>query len=98
MDKASTTVLENLGEYHFESDAARKQVLDFIGDFPFLSPLLAEAPGFIEKYFPTSKLSLKKFIDPEAADKSHLVIFISSNYAPKETLEKLDQLDDEWWL
>jgi hypothetical protein len=98
MDKAGTLVLDNLGEYQFESEAVRKQVLNFVGEHPFLRPLLVEAPGFIEKYFSGSKLFLKVFTDPEAVGKHHLVIFIATKYGSKETLERLDQLDEAWWL
>lgn len=76
----------------------REKVLELIDGNAFLVPLLAEAYSAITKCFPHVQLFLSTFSDPEGLDEERLVIFIASNFTPEETLKKLDQLDDDWWL
>ncbi len=64
-----------------------------------LISLLLESAAEIAKYFPDEKLILGVFEDIEAITPPfyHLLILIPTKYTPKETLSKLNQLDD-WWI
>jgi hypothetical protein len=76
----------------------RYQVLGFIEKNSFLVPLLLEAPGKIKKFFPNSPLFLKLVADPEEINQVELVIFIGTNHNSDEAFNKLDQLEEDWWL
>lgn len=47
---------------------------------------------------PHSPLFLEVFTDSEAVNESQLVIFIATNLTPDKAVERLDQLDEDWWL
>jgi hypothetical protein len=75
------------------------EVTGFLEAHPFLVPLLVEAHGKIDEYFgPQSDVVLEVVTDPEADDDRELFAFIQTHFPPEETLQKLDRLDQEWWL
>lgn len=76
----------------------RAEVIWFLEKYPFLVSLLLEAYDKIGKYFPHSPLFLEVFTDSEAVNESQLVIFIATNLTPDKAVERLDQLDEDWWL
>jgi hypothetical protein len=75
----------------------RDQVASFISNNLFLNPLLNEAHSRIKGYFPGASLFLESFSQPEAPEESYLTIFINPALKAKEAIQKLDQLDAEWW-
>ncbi|MCI0692184.1 hypothetical protein L0337_09300 [candidate division KSB1 bacterium] len=53
----------------------------------------------IGNYFgPQPEVVLEVVADPEADDDRELFTFIRTSLPPQEALEKLDQLDENWWL
>lgn len=74
------------------------EVLDFLQKYPFLVPVLLEAPEKIQPYFPSARLFLELFQVPEAPDNSHLIISVSTDLAVEEAIETLHQLDGAWLL
>jgi len=82
---------------HFEFRKL-EEVSEFLLENPFLLGLLPEALTHIAQFFPSPKLSLEIFTNPETVNDQHLTIFITSTYSPPETLEKLNSLEDSWWL
>ena len=77
----------------------REEVLQFLDRYSFLVPLLFEAYSEIENYFELyPQVFLEVFTDPEAIDDRQLVAFIRTNLTPNEVLNRLDWLDEEWWL
>lgn len=72
------------------------KVTRFLEQYPFLIPLLLEAPEQIRIYFPGSPLFLQYLPDPEI-DYPLLVLYVGTNLEPEEAVERLDQLDD-WWV
>lgn len=91
--EASINELEQL--YTFRKP---EQVFEFITRHPELVPLLMEAHSKIGQHFPGAELFLRMFNDPETTNNANLLILIGSKYDSKETLKRLDQLDDDWWL
>ncbi len=76
-----------------------QQVSSFLQAHSFLVPLLFEASSHIEQHFRSNQqVFLQVVTDPEAADDRELFIFIGTNLQPDDALDKLDLLDDEWWL
>lgn len=73
------------------------EVSEFLSSNIFLIPLIEEAYRKIREYFPQTELILEVLYDPEA-DNKELVIFIHTNLPPDEALNKLEQLDKNWWL
>lgn len=76
----------------------RTEVLAFLDKYPFLVPILLEAPEKICYYFPDSQLFLEVVPDAEIIDWIQLVLSILINIDPYEAVNKLHQLDLEWWL
>ena len=78
----------------------RKQpdVLQFIEKYPFLLPVLLEAPDKIHNYFPNAQLFLQVVSDPEIIDYIKLVLSICMNFDPYEAMDREDVLRKDWWL
>src|SRR5689334_17191798 len=75
-----------------------REVHAFLQKYPFLLPFLVEAHANIQRYFPSSPVTLKAVTDPEDAGNSQLVAYISTGEDPGDVFEKLQQLDAQWWL
>lgn len=77
----------------------RTEVIQFIEEHPSLAPLLLEAYGKIADLFgPYPHIFLEIITDPEAAESRQLVAFISTILPPNSALDRLMQLDEDWWL
>lgn len=76
----------------------QEDVIAFIKVYPFVINFLFEAEDKIHSYFPESELFLRMFNNPEAMDDTYLLIQIRTTFSPKETLQRFNQLEDEWWL
>ena len=74
------------------------KVTNFIKSDPQLEEILLEASSQISTYFPEAKPVLKYFIDQETVGESNIIISIPTIYSPQETSDRLDQLEDNWWL
>ena len=74
-------------------------ILEFIDSHPFLESLLLETYRAVSKHFgPSPRIALELMHDPEVPDASELIAFIQTHLSPDEVLEKLDQLEEDWWL
>ncbi|OCQ97962.1 hypothetical protein BCD67_02200 [Oscillatoriales cyanobacterium USR001] len=78
----------------------RLDVLQFLDNHPFLVPVLLEAPDNISDYFPGDPLFLEVVIDPESTspDDDTMFIIIASDVDPDDSIDRLWQLDENWWL
>ncbi|MEB3179946.1 MAG: hypothetical protein VKL59_13045 [Nostocaceae cyanobacterium] len=76
---------------------SRSEVLEFINKYPFLLPVLLEAPEKIRQYFPDSQLFLEVDTDAEIPDWVHLVLSILMNLEPDEAVDRLHELDKDWF-
>jgi hypothetical protein len=75
------------------------EVFEFLEDKPSLISLVLEAHERIRDYFESSKeLVLEVITDPEATEDYELVIFVRTNLSPDDAFNKLEQLDEGWWL
>jgi hypothetical protein len=74
------------------------EVVQFLAQYPFLIPVLLEAPEKIRQYFPDSQLFLEVVPDAEVIDWVQLVLSILTNLEPYKAVNKLHQLDRDWWL
>ncbi|MEA5579024.1 hypothetical protein [Anabaena sp. UHCC 0451] len=79
-----------------------KNILDvnrFLQDHSNLIDVLVEAHPQIRKYFPTEKLRLKLYVDPESPEWDKLVLYIcASPESVDQALNQLDELDENWWI
>lgn len=75
-----------------------KEVYDFIGNNLHLLPLMIEAHHQIRNVFPSEILFLEVVTDPDEIGEKHLVIYICTDLSPRDAIDKLDQLDENWWL
>lgn len=91
--QADITQLEQL--YTFRG---RTEVLQFLEQYPFLVPVLLEAPEKIRHYFPDSQLFLEVVPDAEIIDWVLLVLSILMKLDPDEAVDRLNQMDMEWWV
>lgn len=76
------------------------EVWEFLETYPFLVPLLLEAPEHIRKHFPDAPVFLQYVPDPEGASEedSMLWIYIDGHKPdPEESLDTLERIDDDWW-
>lgn len=77
----------------------KTEVVNFLTTYPFLTDLLLEAFGQVEKFFGLNPdVTLEVVQDLEATDERELVASIHTSLPPDEALDRLDQLDDHWWL
>ncbi|NER35560.1 MAG: hypothetical protein F6J93_16470 [Oscillatoria sp. SIO1A7] len=91
----TTTEVETLEQFY--SLPERAEVIQFIDKFPFLLPVLLEAPEKIRRYFPEEPLVLKVVRDPEIADYVQLVLSILTTLEPMEAVDRQNQLERYWW-
>ncbi|MFA5646303.1 MAG: hypothetical protein WDA18_08120 [Candidatus Ratteibacteria bacterium] len=73
-------------------------VQEYLNSNKLLYPILTEAADKIKHFFPESSLFLEVISNPEEESDTHLVLFIKTDLPPVEAIEKLDQLDEEWFL
>ena len=94
----SQTDSDRLKQFYTFRDSERVEKL--LEKHPFLVPLLLEAPAEIQHDFPGDELFLEAVLDPEAAslEDEELFLLIVTKIDPEESVEKLWQLDDNWWL
>ncbi len=76
----------------------KTEILEFLEINDFLIPILLEAPDKICHYFPDAELFLELVTDPETVDDAMLELAICMNLNPDESVEKLNQFQDDWWL
>ena len=74
------------------------EIRAFIKKHPHLYFFLDSAPVHIEEYFPDSELRLELYRDPEGQMSDEVAIYISTDLAPDEALDRLSELDRTWWL
>lgn len=71
----------------------------FLQNHANLIDVILEAHPQIRKYFPTEKLRLKLYIDPESSEWEYLIISICvSSESVDEALNKQNEFDENWWL
>ncbi|MDB9492061.1 hypothetical protein PN478_16240 [Dolichospermum circinale CS-534/05] len=71
----------------------------FLQNHANLIDVILEAHPQIRKYFPTEKLRLKLYIDPESSEWEYLIISICvSPESVDEALNKQNEFDENWWL
>jgi hypothetical protein len=86
-------ILEGLGY------AVRRplQVSSFLLRHPPLTGIVTEAQSRIAEHFPQADLILEVRKDPEVT-REELFIFIRTALVPDDALERLEALEDDWWL
>ncbi|MBE9218099.1 hypothetical protein [Dolichospermum flos-aquae] len=70
----------------------------FLQNHANLIDVILEAHPQIRKYFPTEKLRLKLYIDPESSEWEYLIIYVCAN--PEfisEAFNKLREFRKNWW-
>jgi hypothetical protein len=74
------------------------EVSDFLDKHQELFSIILEAETQIRKYFLNDRLSLKIVTDPEIANWKNLMITIHTKLNADQALDRLKQLDNDWWL
>ena len=75
----------------------KTEVIDFINKYPFLLPVVLEAPVQISNYFTEQKLLLQVINDPEIPNYVHLVLsIILTDLDPDEAMDREDELRKNW--
>jgi uncharacterized protein YuzE len=89
--------IEQLGQKYRIEDYP--EVLSYLIANPFLIGILLEAPGKVGGHFgPDTPLDLEIFTDPEDEDSQELFVLIHADLTPEQALQRLANLDREWWL
>jgi hypothetical protein len=74
-------------------------VRGYLGDHPFLVPLLIEAHQRIPGYFPKqSRVRLQLLPDRDDGDRAELFAIIQTDLPEDQALLLLDRFDEGWWL
>ncbi|HEY9848337.1 MAG TPA: hypothetical protein V6D28_02675 [Leptolyngbyaceae cyanobacterium] len=92
----SPSNIQSLQELYAFREPAK--ILHFLDKLPFLVPVLLEVPNKIGQYFRNYQLFLEVVNDPEIIDYQQLFILISTNISTDEAMDKLDRLENDWWL
>ena len=91
----SQSDIETLEKSYIFRDKA--EVIEFINKYPFLLPVVLEAPVQISNYFPQQKLLLQVINDPEIPNYVHLVLsIILTDIDPDEAMDREDELRKNW--
>jgi hypothetical protein len=72
--------------------------IDFIQEHQELVALLNESYKEIRKYFPSEELKLELVSDREIAEDQQLFVYICTSLSVTDSLKKLDEFDEKWWL
>lgn len=67
------------------------EIRDFLEINDFLSPLVSEAHGRLQNYFPNSTIFME-------VDQNELVISVGTSFSPEEADRRLQKFDEEWWI
>ncbi len=88
--------LERLEQvYSFRDRAA---TVEFLEANPFLVPLLLEARGKIEEYFPGAPVSLEFGCDPESTEEDcWIMAYIATKLNIDDAFAARERFGDEWW-
>jgi addiction module HigA family antidote len=73
------------------------EVRRFLAAHDFLPPFLIEAIEPLRQYFPGHALSLSVQTDPDTRVKK-LLLSIDIQNNPDQAMQRLDQMDAEWWF
>jgi len=95
-----TAFAEAISNLHASFEFRDKNtVISFLYSNPSLIPVLQDAPNNISEYFEdVSSLVLEVVSDPEGPDADRLFLFVQTQLPAELAIERLHQLDDEWWL
>lgn len=86
--------LKTLTNYKFDSS-----VEAFLQEFPFLKQVLEEGyPQMMSLFGAETEIVLKVVIDSEIPDWRTLFAYIWTELDVDEALNRLDQLDDNWYI
>jgi len=89
--------LERLEQlYTFRDHAA---IVEFLDANLFLIPLLLEARGKIEEYFPRASVFLEFGCDPESTEEDcWIMAYIATKLSIDDAFAARERFGDEWWL
>jgi hypothetical protein len=97
--QSDTQTLELLQQYGY-TFRRPEEVVDFLLRHSSLLEILEKAPEQIQRHFgdAISSLVLEAVKDPETEDDEELILFIQTALPIDQALQRLDRLDDTWWL
>lgn len=77
----------------------QSKVGQFLEAHSFLIPALKVLHSKVRYYFGGQTTTmLEVIVDPEAMDDTQLFAFIQTHLLPDEAHDRLEQLDEQWWL
>lgn len=76
----------------------RQQVLAYLERHPHLVPLLVDVAAAIGQFFPPEDRPYLQVIDDPDTQTVQLYAIVRTSLPPDEADERLDRLDEEWWL
>jgi len=82
----------------FYSLKGKTSVTRILDECSFLIPLLLEAHGKIDAYFPNPEISLEVIVDQEAKGDYQLLASVSTNLGAEDAYRRLKEFDRTWWL
>jgi hypothetical protein len=88
--------LQRLEELYVFRDL--REVRLFLGEHPYLIPILVDSYVKIGEYFPDSEIFLGVYNNPEANGDAELVAYIATKLPPKDAVRQLRQLGRDWAL
>jgi hypothetical protein len=89
-------LLSKLGRMYNLSNSSR--LLHFFDENHNLIPVVIEAHEELRKRFPSEELSLEVVSDPETDGCDELFAYILTSLPVEDALQKLNDLDEEWFL
>lgn len=95
MNASSDARLNGLTDLYEIAD--ENSVADFVSHHPEVHELLKEAPAEIRRFFPRASLALELKNSHVKPDVRQLVIVIAPQMHADKALEKLDEMDHQWW-
>ena len=95
--KETELKLRKLQGFYAFQDAA--EILRFVRAYPSAVDILSEALPYLERLFgPAPQVILEVTFDPESEGSEELFGYIQTSLPVEEALDRLHQLDQEWFL
>jgi hypothetical protein len=102
LPKYQSDVVRSEPDWHTLYEIENPPAVDaYVGEFPALGPILAEAPRQLARSFRGDlRLTLRTEVDPEEEEmaRPYLVVDILMSHDADDALERLYDFEDTWWL
>jgi hypothetical protein len=83
----------------FNQKASEKELIDYLKQYPFISPLLLEGFSRVKELYPDADFALDIFYDPEGPEEdSSLVLYFATALHWETASIIFDKFEEDWYI